>query len=272
MKTGLNKLFLLLLVVLMALLVGACAPESEEGQESEITPPAQSDEQDDDGDEEDASIEFSGEITAINGTVIVVNGLNVDTSSAALTGLLTVGAIVHVEGVLQPNAVIIALVIIVQLEVTPEATVPAEGTEAPQSTPQATPESTPIVGDGAIIIVVEGPVEAININIITIYGINIILSPDDPLLTVIQIGDVIRIEGAMDEGDGVTIVIIAITIIFIDVDVFVLDGDVWRDDGNCQNGPPPWAPANGWRRRCEGGGGNGGSGRGGRGGSNRGGS
>ena len=27
---------------------------------------------------------------------------------------------------------------------------------------------------------------------------------------------------------------------------------IWQDDGkNCGNPPPPWAPANGWRRRCE---------------------
>jgi hypothetical protein len=267
MKTGLNKLFLLLLVLLMALLVVACTPESEEGQESDITPATE--ETSDDDSTEEASIEFSGEITSINGTVIVVNGLNVETSSAALTGLLEPGATVRVEGILQPNAVIVALIIIVEVELTPEATAPAEATA---EATQPSPESTPIVDDDAIIIVIEGPVEAININIITIYGVDIVLSPDDPLLTVIQIGDVIRIEGAMGDGDGVTIIIIAITIIFIDVDVFVLDGAVWRDDGSCQNGPPPWAPANGWRRRCESGGrggsgGSGGRGRGGSGGS-----
>ena len=36
-------------------------------------------------------------------------------------------------------------------------------------------------------------------------------------------------------------------------------GEAWRDRGNCSNPPPPWAPAHGWRRRCEGGGGSGNS-------------
>jgi hypothetical protein len=45
---------------------------------------------------------------------------------------------------------------------------------------------------------------------------------------------------------------------FTQVDVTVSDsGEVWRDDGSCNNPPPPWAPANGWRRRCESGNGNG---------------
>lgn len=163
--------------------------------------------------------------------------------------------------------------------ITPEATptfitltpgtTPTLGTTtpaAPTVTPQATATS---IDDDAVIIVIEGPVQEININIITIYDIDIVLAPDDPLLTVIQIGDVIRVEGAIDD-DGPTIVIIAITIIIIDVDVFIGDdGSVWRDPGDCGNPPPDWAPANGWRRRCEGGGGNSGGGNGGRGGRGR---
>src|SRR5690606_15355641 len=41
--------------------------------------------------------------------------------------------------------------------------------------------------DLPVTIVIEGPVETININIITIYGIEIEINPDDPILTVIQI-------------------------------------------------------------------------------------
>lgn len=116
---------------------------------------------------------------------------------------------------------------------------------------------------GGVIIVVEGPVIAININVITIYDFDIVLAEDDPLLSVIVVGDIIRVEGLIDElgtfetDVNITIVIVAVTIIFVDIDVFILDGDIWRDSGNCSNPPPPWAPANGWRRRCEGGRGSG---------------
>jgi len=129
------------------------------------------------------------------------------------------------------------------LTATPEAT--------PEMTPEATPEATPDPDDDdlPITIVIEGPVTAININIITIYNINIELDEDDPNLTIIQIGDIVRVEGDTEDMDG-TIVIIVINITIINVDINVDTGEVWRDDGNCGNGPPPWAPAHGWRRRC----------------------
>lgn len=148
-------------------------------------------------------------------------------------------------------------------EATPELTPTPEATleVTPEVTPEATPEGTPDPDDDDddIIIVIEGPVEAININIIVIYGIEIELNPDDPLLLVIQIGDIVRIEGTTndDDGDG-TIIIIAITIIIVNVDINIDTGEIWRDEGKCSNPPPPWAPANGWRRRCEQGGNNGG--------------
>jgi hypothetical protein len=118
-------------------------------------------------------------------------------------------------------------------------------------------------------LVIEGVVESINGTVIVVYGIEIHLNPDDPLLGVIQVGDSVRIEGRVDEGTA-GIVIIAVTITFTQVDVVISDtGEVWRDDGSCNNPPPPWAPAHGWHRRCDsqpGGSGNGngsdGSGRG----------
>ena len=131
-------------------------------------------------------------------------------------------------------------------------------TPVPPTPATATPQpGTNVTINNNVIVVVEGPVQEINVNVITIYDIDIALNPADPLLTVIQIGDVIRVEGEIDE-DCPTIVIIAVTVVIIDVDIVIIDHDhVWRDNGNCNNPPPPWAPAHGWRRRCEGGGGSG---------------
>jgi len=106
--------------------------------------------------------------------------------------------------------------------------------------------------DSEIKIVIEGPVETIEDNLLTIFGFVVQLDSDDPLLTVIQIGDVLHIEGDFAE-DGTTIIVVVL--IFVDIDIFVFEDQVWRDSGNCQNGPPPWAPAHGWRNRCESGGG-----------------
>ncbi|MBI5667041.1 MAG: hypothetical protein HZC41_03465 [Chloroflexi bacterium] len=129
---------------------------------------------------------------------------------------------------------------------TPTGTPP---TATPTPTGTLTPEAT---DDGLpVIIVVEGPVKEININIITIYNIKIEVDVNDPILTVIRVGDYIRVEGNV-VSTGATIVIVAINIIIVDTDVVIVDGGlVWRDDGGCGNPPPPWAPANGWRRRCQ---------------------
>lgn len=117
-----------------------------------------------------------------------------------------------------------------------------------------------------MMIVVEGPVSDIQLNVITIYDLEIVLQPDDPILSLIQIGDEVRVEGVVEENEGV-IVVVAVTVTSINVEVFVGDnGQVWRDSGDCSNPPPDWAPANGWRRRCEGGGGNSGGGNNGQGG------
>lgn len=111
-----------------------------------------------------------------------------------------------------------------------------------------------------VIIVIEGPVVAINVNIITIFNINVVVDPDDPILTSIRIGDRIRVEGELiTDGDtyefvvggsDVTIVIVAINIVIINVEVRP-DPQPPTLTGDCSNPPPPWAPAHGWRARCD---------------------
>lgn len=98
------------------------------------------------------------------------------------------------------------------------------------------------------ITVIEGPIQQIDGTIITIYDIPVQLNPSDPLLPVIAIGDIVRIEG----NNNGQIVVVTGTVVTTNVDVNTSTGDVWRDDGNCANPPPDWAPANGWRRRCQG--------------------
>jgi len=70
-------------------------------------------------------------------------------------------------------------------------------------------------------IVIEGPVEAINANLIVIYGINIQLDPDDDLLDELVIGDLLHVEGHAETQGGVIIIIVIhvriITIVNIQV-------------------------------------------------------
>ncbi|MBL8155415.1 MAG: hypothetical protein JNM70_14620 [Anaerolineae bacterium] len=126
------------------------------------------------------------------------------------------------------------------------------GLATPTPAATMTPTATPLPDDDSdlpITIIIEGPVQEININIITIYDIDIVVGETDPILGIIQLGDVLYVEGNTEDADGV-IVIIAVNIVIINVDINIDTGEYWRDDGSCANPPPPWAPANGWRRRC----------------------
>ncbi|MBE0691406.1 MAG: hypothetical protein IH587_14905, partial [Anaerolineae bacterium] len=212
------------------------------------------------------TISFTGTVTQASGTLIVVNGLTVSLEAVQPAIEVLVGMQVSVQGVLTDDGRILAQVITI---VAPPGMTPVPtATTTPTLEPTAGPSPTPTpVNGGGVVVVIEGPVEAININIITIYNINIVVNVDDPALAVIQIGDLVRVEGEfVDEDDDlsewvridsdtqINITIIAITIVIVDIDVNIgSDGAVWRDPGNCDNPPPPWAPAHGWRRRCEGG-------------------
>lgn len=233
-----------------------------------------------------ATITFTGDVTSVTAETIVVNGLTVLIGDLALDDDLDDDATVEVVGILLETGQIQATTILIIAtddddddddvateapEATAEATAEMTAEATAESTAEATPEATDTadVDDDAFIVVIEGPVTAINVNVITIYNFDIVLADDDPAISVLQLGDVIRIQGTVldddddDNAPNISITIINITIVYVDIDVFVsVDGEVWRGD-NCQNPPPEWAPANGWRARCEGGGGRGSGGGGG---------
>jgi len=108
--------------------------------------------------------------------------------------------------------------------------------------------------DLPVVIVIEGPVVEISGNVIVIYGFEITLDPADPILIALRVGDHVRVDGGVSDEDGLT-VIIAAAVVIVDVDIYVNVPEqgpvqVWRD-GECKNPPPPWAPAHGWRAKCE---------------------
>lgn len=82
-----------------------------------------------------------------------------------------------------------------------EATATAEITGTPAT---ATPTDEDDDDDDDTIIVIKGPVQSITINIIVIYNINIEVDIDNPILQIIQIGDVLYVEGRRGV-DGVII-------------------------------------------------------------------
>ncbi|MCC6611940.1 MAG: hypothetical protein IT320_00600 [Anaerolineae bacterium] len=109
------------------------------------------------------------------------------------------------------------------------------------------------------VIIVEGPVQSIDENIITIFNVDITLDANDPVLSVLQVGDVVRAEGEAVAGAN-TLMVMAASVAIIDLEVFIdPDGAIWRDPGDCSNPPPAAAPAPDWRARCESTGGSGSS-------------
>lgn len=107
--------------------------------------------------------------------------------------------------------------------------------------------------DQPVIIVIEGPIQAININIITILGIDIEIDPNDPILLTIKVGDTIRVEGT-PTSDGGRIIIVAVNITIINI-VIVNPPDTGGDDddgGPIIVNPPPSSRFN--KDACKGGG------------------
>jgi uncharacterized membrane protein YgcG len=157
----------------------------------------------------------------------------------------------------------------------PTATmIPATSVPLVVSSPVLTSTATSTPAPTSIVTVIQGPVERIDGNVLIIYGIRVEIDPNNPILKTITIGDVLRVEGTQT---GTPVIIIAPTIIAVTVTPNTnvtaqpdantsSSGQVWQDDGTCNNPPPDWAPANGWRRRCQGqtgnttGGGNNGNG------------
>ena len=114
----------------------------------------------------------------------------------------------------------------------------------PTAVPELTGQNLPAT------VVVEGPVQSITDNRIVIFDLTITLNPSDPMLPTLRVGDTVRVEGSL-APDG-TINATSVTVLGVEISVNPADAQViWRDPGDCTNPPPPWAPANGWRRRCE---------------------
>ncbi|MFW5709409.1 MAG: hypothetical protein ACOCX5_04225 [Chloroflexota bacterium] len=119
---------------------------------------------------------------------------------------------------------------------TATATTPTATTTTPTATPAPVRHVT-----------IEGPVTDVSGNIITIFSFLITLDPDDPRLSAIKAGDIIRIRGQIDDNNRIKVIDLSFTSI-----VVVTNGDaVWRSD-DCTTPPPDWAVqfTEEWSARC----------------------
>lgn len=165
----------------------------------------------DDDIEDDDTIVISGEVEAIGDDTVTMNGLTIDVSGAEFDVELEVGVVVVIVINVPTDSVIIAI----------EINLPDDDDDDDQDDNE----------DDDVIIVIEGPVESIDLNVIVIYGITIQLDGDTTVLDNLQIGDIIVIEGNGDFENGVlVIVVINITVIEIEIEVNVPGGGHDHDD------------------------------------------
>ena len=169
------------------------------------------------------TIQLVGVIDEINGTIIDISGVQVDVSTSNMSvAELQVGMTVSVSGTVVDGVVSATTIVIIALP-TETATPDPEVTEETPTEPQPTATTAPI--SDVPLVVIEGPVQEINVNFITIFDIDIQVDSGDPVLTQIRLGDVIRIEGATEiEGDTIIIVAVNITIIQVQAVVIISPG------------------------------------------------
>lgn len=201
-----------------------------------------------DGDDQGQSMQLIGAVQTMNGNRLSVNGLTVDTSNATFDGDVITGATIQIQGRQTASGIINADFIWV-LQPPPE------------------PTATVLTNTSPIPVVIEGPVDAVSGNRIRIHGIDLQLD-DDPRIQGLQVGDVLRVGGEVDDDrlddlfndgsdddidDDRYVVLRHTQIGFLSNEIYAgEDGQVWRDSGSCADAPPGWAAADAWRSRCSG--------------------
>lgn len=190
-------------------------------------------------------IDVTGIVQAVDATTIVVSGLQVDLSGLGdnLAASIEVGTTITVSGIIQ-NSVMIASTIVIATpldEDVPEEPQPtSEPTTGPVIVEEPQPTNPPI-NDGDDIVVIEGPIDAIGVNIITVFGIDIQVDPNNPIWTQIQVGQVVRVEGIGNmEADSLIVVSVSITIVTV----------VIVDTGGSGGNPPPQPPSVGFNKEA----------------------
>jgi hypothetical protein len=124
-------------------------------------------------------IRFVGEVRALDGNTLRLNQLSVDIANAQVNLTLNTGDVVIVQGVLRPDRTITAEQISAFYD--SEANL-----------------SIDLGADAEILII--GPVQAVNNDIVTVYDFDVRLEPGASLLHQLYIGDLVRIEAQRLDG------------------------------------------------------------------------
>src|SRR4051794_4598430 len=145
------------------------------------------------------TVTLQGVVQVINGNTWVIDGTTlVISSSTAITGTPAVGSKVTVTALQGEDGKLIMQMIKLEL--------PAP-TQAPT---MAATSAVPGSGIPYTAIIIEGPVEEVNINInvIVIRSMRIRLRADDPLRLKVKVGDWVRINGNFDRDSDNQVIVV----------------------------------------------------------------
>lgn len=143
-------------------------------------------------------VNIEGPVTNISNNIVSIYDFNIAVEPQhPILQVIDVGDIVRVQGVLGSDNTVVATIISNILDANL-----ANGVNA-------------TVG-------LDGPIEAINGGIVTVNGIPVQFSPDDPLLQTLQIGNFVSVQGNF-ENNGTSIVLVVVNIVVINN--VVIDGN-----------------------------------------------
>ena len=106
-----------------------------------------------------------------------------------------------------------------------------------------------------VIVVIEGVIESIDGQVIVVGGVSYTIPDGNLILSLLEVGDSVVIVAVQAEDGTLTVFLITLA----DEDIYIDtdndddndDDDDFRDDAPCQARPPDWAPAYGWRMKCD---------------------
>lgn len=178
----------------------------------------------------DNSFTATGSIQSINSDgSITINGVTYQLADGVeLPANAVVGVAVTITVQVNPTD---STMVIISITISAANGTPTVSTSpVPTLTPAVTP--TPVPGM-TIVIHISGPVRAINVNIITIYNINVEIEPGHPMLSVIQVGDFVRVTGTRGATGVITALMITNVAPQSDSEASVaLEGAVQAINGN----------------------------------------
>jgi hypothetical protein len=134
---------------------------------------------------------ITGKLEGINtdGTIVIDGAVYQLGQGVVLSPSLPIGTVITVTAQVNPTANTIIIISIT----TSAAPTPTPISTNPPATAPATQDASPDV-----IIIIEGPIKKIKINIITVLDTDVVLALDNPMLKLIKVGDFVRVRGKYD--------------------------------------------------------------------------